>query len=423
MGKPTPTKDIAAPAQQYRDDADDVSMHTTRDDYEYDDVPELPSYADSEAAASSDHLTIPSNEQPPQDEYASLQQPVNGWRQNKAITTNETTIRMDERLDGPEQLYNYLTTYLRLVPPKPAVRLTGYHTQTTYRNNNKKETERITDFDILLRLSAWLPAATPGVDEELVVEEGGWRPRIAANSDRVHRGGWRKMRAKGYKQDIEVGNDPRPELMHWCKEYCDSKAKLKIFRVTRDVPGIDQELLRNQLERLVRSTSYRGHIDISFPISEKHVDIYNPHIINRWRISWVRYLFYFTFLWLITWPILFFMTKRWAVYTVNWCFSWQASDGRGGVVKRYASTTEQAWLDRHANMIRSLVFEKYSGDATDFPLDVQSSNRRGGGGRMPETGNRNVDAAVNAIQGGVSVWNAISRGAGRDVDDWGGDSN
>ncbi|KAK4539653.1 hypothetical protein LTR36_010479 [Oleoguttula mirabilis] len=424
MGGPTTSIAKAPPAQQYRDDADTdaLSLHTTRDDYEYDDAPDLPSYSDSEAAASGADTSILPSDDPPRDEYAVMQLPVsNGWRvnnQNKVVNVKETTLRMDERLNDAAELYLYITTYLRLVPPKPAVRMRGWHYQTVHRKE-KKETERVVDFDIMLYLTAYLPTARPA--DELVVEEGGWRPRIAANSDCVHRGGWRKTRAEGYKQDIEVGSEPRPDLVHWCKDYCDSKATLKIFRVTRDVSGVDHDYLRAQIEPLIRSTNYRGHIDISFPIEEKHVDIYNPHIINKWRISWVRYIFYVTFLWLITWPILFFSTAWWSVYTVNFCFSWQQSNGRGGRKKQYNSITEQAWLSKHANLIKALVLDRYQGDATDLPLGVQSS-RRDRDGRTRQTGNANIDSAVNFIQSGVTAWDALSRSTGRDMDGWGADS-
>ncbi|KAK5120698.1 hypothetical protein LTR85_006056 [Meristemomyces frigidus] len=434
MGKPTAALGPAPPPppQQYRDDADTdaVSMHTTRSDYEYDDAPDLPSYSDSEAAASAADTPLIPTEDPPRDEYAVVQPPASiswgakgGNGRNKAVNVKETTIRMDVRLNDPDSLHEYISNYLRLVPPKPAVRMRGWHYETVHRKE-KKETERVVDFDILLYLSAYLPTARP--TDGLAVDERGWRPAVVSNSDQVHRGSWRRTRAKGYKQDVEISDEPQADLLQWCRDYYESKAKLKIFRVTRDVPGIDQEYLREQIEPLIRSTHYRGHVDLSFPIDEKHVDIYSPHIVNKWRITWVRYIFYLTFLWLITWPILFFMTKKWDVYKVDWCFSWwtteSRADGATRNAKRYASITEQAWLAKHRNLIKGLVLEKYQGDATDLPLDVESGSRGEGMGRMPQTGNANVDSAVNFIQGGVNAWNAISSGAERGSGGWGADS-
>jgi hypothetical protein len=54
MGRSNPAP---APAPEYRDDPDAVSLHTTPDDYTYDDAPEItglpPSYADSQGGGSS----------------------------------------------------------------------------------------------------------------------------------------------------------------------------------------------------------------------------------------------------------------------------------------------------------------------------------------------------------------------------------
>ncbi|KAK5133735.1 hypothetical protein LTR08_007385 [Meristemomyces frigidus] len=424
MGKPAAATMRPPPPQQYRDDvdADAVSMHTTRDDYDYDDAPQLPSYTDSEAAASTTADGRLPTSLPRQDEYAVLQPPAPLSRHGRAtpgpVNICETTIRMDARLNDPEALYGYIWAYLSVLPPRPAVRLQGWHHQTV-RRNNKKETERVIDFDLVFYLCAHLPTATPAALG--MGDTGGWQPRIAANGDSVHRGSWRKTRASGHTQDIEVGGDAaRRTLAQWCEDYCADKAALKIFRVTRDVPGLDREYLRNQLDVLARSTQYRGHVEVTFPIAEKHVDIYSAHVVNRWRIGWVRWLFYLSFLWIFTWPILFFLTKRWDVYTVDWCYSWSAPqrsgpDGGTVVKKKYHGMTEQMWFAKHAQLIKGLVVEGWQGDATNLPLNT----RRGEEGRSSGTGNADVDAAVSLIRGGLGAWNAVS---GRDTDGWGADS-
>lgn len=398
-------------------DADAVSMHTTRSDYDYDDVPELPSYSDSEATCAAE-ITATTRER--EDAYQSIVQPggSSGWRvynNDKAVNCNETSIRMDERLIEPTALYKYISEYLRMVPPRPGVRIHGYHYQTVHQNN-KKETKTVNDFDIMLSLQKYLPRSV-----ETPAGEGAWSATTVGNSERVHRGSWRRTRAQGSTQDIEVGNNAPPDLEHWCKEFCDSKSALKIFRVTRDVPGLDQEYLKAQITHIIRSTNYRGHIDISFPIEDKYIDVYSPHIVNKWRISWVRFLFYVSFLWILTWPILFFMTKRWDIYRVEWRFSWQEPTARG-VVKKYATIDEGQWFTKHAKLIKSLVLDGHSGDATDLPLDVEPREQGGQNRGLPRTGNRNVDAAVSFVHGGINVLNTLQgRGSGND-EGWGADS-
>ncbi|RMZ33118.1 hypothetical protein D0859_02755 [Hortaea werneckii] len=416
MGKPADTKSKPAPPQQYRDDPDAVSMHTTPDDYHYDDAPELPSYDDSEAAASTSLEEETAFPPPPQDEYAPIQPPkgptVSQWSNEcgtTSININETTIRMDERLNDANELLTYVRGYLAAVPPRPCVRITGWHFQKVERNK-KTETEKTVDFDMLFSLDRYLPQA--GASMNIRGEAGKWwTQRVATNGEKCHRGSWRKTRAPGYRQDVEVGETAEPGLADWCRDFARSQAKLKIFRVTRDVLGLDQEDLRLRLQTVVRSTGYRGHIDVAFPIHEKHVDIYNPHWINRWRVTWwVRWLFFLTFLWIITWPILFFMTKRWSVYNVDWRWSWSCTEPEGSSEAYrertfYASITEKTWLEKHKGLMRALALEKYQGDATDLPLNVR--RERPGNERLPSTGNANVDTAVSIVRGGVSAWNAI----------------
>ncbi|TKA74451.1 hypothetical protein B0A55_05072 [Friedmanniomyces simplex] len=407
MGKhPTPP-----PPPQYRDDPDDaVSMHTTRSDYEYDDAQQLPSYSDSEAAAASSSSNTNDDEQsaPLIDDYAVIPSgstiDLRAQSRSKVVTGGETTIRMDERLEDPEALHNY-TNALSLLPPKIQVRIRGWHDETVNRNS-KKETSTVVDFDMHFNLSQYLPRFPA---------EQGWQPYLVADGDLAHRGSWRKTRAENYTSDIEAGGErylgladgPHLELRRWITEYCESKAKLRVFRLTREVSGLDTEYLTNSVERLIRSTDYRGHTGISFPIADKNVDIYSPHEINRWRTSWIRYLFYFTFLWLITWPILFFLTKRWEVYRVRWCFSYMISQRNGQSCKRYSRISEEDWCAEHASLIRGLALDRFQGDATDLPLesgDTEERRRRG----TVQTGNANLDAAASLIRDGLDAWNSVS---------------
>ena len=408
---------------RYHDDpeeADAVSMHTTRGDYEYDDAPELPSYSDSEAAASasrqpSDPSTL-HQQGLAYDPYPRVQALTN-WRSTsngKVNNCNETSIRMEKQLADPLELEKYIKNYIAIVPPNQRIRLVGTHQETQYNASSKKnEKKTVDDFDVSLSLDSYLTR-----------ERGLWHTFAADNSDSVYRGSFRKTRAKAYRQDIEIADGENPTLWDWCHDYCYNKSALKVFRVTRNVAGLETDYLHKSLERLVRSTHYHGHLDISFPIEEKHIDIYSDHWINRWRVGWQRWLFYLTFLWLITWPILFFATKWWSVYNVQWLWSrCQQDEEQQRAYKVYASISENEWLEKHKNLILSLVLEKYQGDATQFPTDVPNERvSRGVRAIVPNTGNRNVDAAVGFIQGGVSAWNTLQGRGGRDPDAWGVDS-
>lgn len=418
MGKPTAS-------QGYRDepDQDALSMHTTRDDYEYDDAPALPSYSDSEAAAAASsssafHSDAPSrSETIAQDPYQTMRSNGLHMSGGKVRNTNEIGIRMEPHLTDPEKLQKYIENYIRVVPPSPLVRIVGTHQETRYDATKKKhEKERVVDFDIAFNLQRYLTRT-----------DGMWRTFLADNSDKEFRGGFRRTRAPGYTRDVEVGDATTPSLADWCREYCDAKSSLKVFRIERQLVGFHPEPIRTQLTRAVRATHYHGNVDISFPLEDKYIDIYSPHWINRARISWVRYLFYFTFLWLLTWPMLFFATKWWTVYHVRWLWSRCEQDDDEEPQRSWrvyaGGVSEQEWARRHTNLVKALVLEKFQGDAAAFPADVPDERVEGSTrGRTPSSGNANVDAAVNLVQGGVGLWNAVQGRGNGDPRAWGADS-
>lgn len=189
-------------------------------------------------------------------------------------------------LADPDELEKYIRDYLASAPPDQHIRMMGTHTEKQYNSSSKKnESQKVVDFDISISLSSYLTR-----------ERGLWQTFVPQSDESAYRGSFRKTKAKGPRQDIETSESAGQTLQDWCRDYCNDKSTLKAFRVTRQVSGLDEAFLRHSLDHTVRSTHYHGHLDISFPIIEKHVDIYNDHWINRWRFGWQRYLFYLTFL-------------------------------------------------------------------------------------------------------------------------------
>lgn len=413
---------MGKPAQQpYKDDPDAVSMHTTPDDYEYAEpsssTDDLPSYNDSEAAASSSNTAPATPSQatqatPPEPynviAYPSGPRGTNGFAYNKPTNPGAVTIRMDERLTDPQNLEAYIMDYMRAMPPRPIVRVYGWHYETV-RRKDKKEQERVTDFDISFSFQQHLSRP---FDAKF------WAERTVEDSEAAHRGGWRKTKAPGYKPGVVLTDEPRRGLTEWCHDFCSSPSKLKAFRINRPVHGIEESVLRQQLENVVRSTHYRGQTNVAFRVDEKAVDIYSPTLINRWRTSWVRYIFYITFLWIITWPILFFTTKWWDVYTVDWYFSRENPDQS----REFATISEMQWLNEHAALIRELVMNRYTGDGDCHPTDLTPRhNSAPPRAQMPKAGNANVNSALGFIQGGVNAWNAVAAGRSTADQGWGYD--
>jgi hypothetical protein len=180
------------------------------------------------------------------------------------------------------------------------------------------------------------------------------------------------------------------------------------FRFDREVTGFDQKLIEDKLHSLIRSTNYRGHLNISFPTENEGVELYSDHRFNRWRNkSWVALLFIVSMTWIFTWPYLFFSTKRYAVVKTVWPFSKAGEDGR----KVYATISENQWMSRWQKTIEKAALEKRQGMLTEEDLTRENEPVQ-----QFNSGNRGLDSAVNLVGAGIRVFNDVNRQLG-----WGGD--
>ncbi|OCK79284.1 hypothetical protein K432DRAFT_355238 [Lepidopterella palustris CBS 459.81] len=404
MGRPT--RDTEA----FRDEPDSMSLHTTPDDFNYDDAPEIsglpPSYVDDAATA-----RLPPRHLPP----PSSRIDHNNWFQlsgNKPVV-GEVQNLMDARYDSdPIYLEEGIKTMAK-VAPTPLIYIIGSH-QETVRKGDKKEKNTVVDFRIVLNLERYLR-------NNYDMQDTTWMGlRTVENGEKVLRGSFMKSRAPGFTKDLEVGV-PKPQLNEWCHRYCASPSLLRIFRLERVVTGFDETLLKNRLEGLIRSANYRGHISITFPVENRAVDIYTSNRINQWRLkNWVCWIFYLTFLWIFTWPYLFFATKRYAVVKAEWPFSRTDATGR----KTYTTVSEEQWFERWNIGIRRLVLDRYQGEAADEYLagviDRPEDPPMPGSIR---TGHVGVDNAVGSLQQGLAIAKSIYRGnlLGGGQAGWGGD--
>ncbi|KAF2244311.1 hypothetical protein BU26DRAFT_522980 [Trematosphaeria pertusa] len=395
MGRTNP------PTEGYRDDPDAVSLHTTPDDYTYDDAPEItglpPSYADSQGDAA-EVPAAPIRHIPP---------PSRRVDHNNGVTIKmgkpqvcETQTLTDPRYDkDPLYLEEGIRSFARDAP-FPLIYIMGTHKETIKRGD-KKETKEITDFRVVMDLQRYLRNNFDPNDSSKM------NLVTAENGEKTYRGTITKQRAPGFKQDIEVGVS-KPELNEWCHRYCASPRMLRIFRLSRVVTGFDEAYVKNRIEGLIRSTNYRGHISITFPVEEKNVDIYTCNRINQWRLkTWVCWIFYLTFLWIFTWPYLFFATKRYAVVRAEWPFS--TSDPYGN--KRYTTVSEEQWFEKWQVGIKRLVLDRFQGEASEEMLAGVIA--RPVDPPMPgsvRTGHEGFDNAVGFATQAFSAARALSQG-------------
>ncbi|KAK3937199.1 putative abc transporter protein [Diplogelasinospora grovesii] len=399
MGKPT------LPARKVSNDG--VSLHTQPGEHERerfldDDAPELqvddlpPLYEEAVEGSSSSGPLLPADPPRPAgpgdvvDTYP-FQTDANSGSQ----------YYLDSRLDNDPKLLERHIQWWALVPPRPHVRLIGTHTQNVY-DAGKKEKKTVTDFDIFVELTPYLYLHANTLRQQ------SWRElRTAENGEKVRRGTVLRKRAPGARQSVEVGLADKPTLAEWCHRYCASHAGLKCFALRRRMVGFDEDNVRRKLESLVRRTNYRGHLQITFPVKNEWVEVYNECKTNTWRLTnWIWWLCAFSLMFIFTWPYLFFRTKRFEVVFADWHFSRVVEGGR----RDYVSMSEDQWYNLWGRAINRAVLEKRQG--TLDQQDLLASE-----GAEPLMGDSLQDNAISFVRAGVSAMNELNRQFG-----WGHDS-
>lgn len=399
MGKPSPL---------FTDEgADAVSLHTQRggsssnQHYLDDDAPELqvddlpPLY--DEVAAGEPNAPLLGPELPlPAD-----QPEVNGicpyWKDPVYGTQYYIASLLD---NDPKFLETQIREWARK-PPRVSVRLYGTHRQSVHRNG-KKETETVTDFDVSVDLTPFLYSDP--------VDALSWRElNTVDNTTKAKRGTIFRRRAPGVKRGIELGLPEKPTLEEWCHRYCASHSGLKCFTLERRMTGFNYSDVKTRLEALVRRTNYHGSLNITFPVKDQYVHVYNESKINVWRRNkWIRMFCYITFLWIITWPYLYFRTKRFEVVFSDWPFS--VPDPNDDNRRKYVSINEAQWYNMWGRAIHRAVLDKRQ--CTLDQQDLLTADVPN-----PTYGNAVVDGAMDFIRAGIGAMNEVNRTIG-----WGYDS-
>ncbi|KAJ9481868.1 hypothetical protein VN97_g11588 [Penicillium thymicola] len=132
--------------------------------------------------------------------------------------------------------------------------------------------------------------------------------------------------------------------MMWCERFCLDPASVKSFTVHRKLAGFNSNAMCNVLFSHIRELNYRGRIHFDLFVAQRSVTIYSPHWINRFRTNrfvwWVVVLLQ---LWIITWPVIFFMEKRYEPVHTRWNASLIPESG-SALDKRYAFGRDESSL-------------------------------------------------------------------------------
>ncbi|KAF2665562.1 hypothetical protein BT63DRAFT_377806 [Microthyrium microscopicum] len=375
---------------------DAVSLHTTTT-VDFDDAPEL-------RTIESDTLAVP----PPYTDHDENQQqstghhvsdvPYNSYNLSDldaAKTLDDgTKVLLGVYQNDPKGMEAALNKWAQ-VPPIKIVQIRGTHQETT-KNGDKKEQKRVTDFDVKLRLTEYL-FTHPG--------RNAWAElRTIENHTKAYRGTVLKTVDRAANMERT-----KPSVKEWCHMYDASHAVLKKFRFKRYATGLDEKFLTERLENLVRATNYKGHLVISFPVENPGVDIFNDHWINRWRNTrWIFLLFCISMLWIITWPVLFFLTKKYEVVRADWPFSYHDEFGNGQ--RQFATISEKQWFAKWQKLIAKAIVSKRETVLTEEDLVIVDES-------LPQYGDPTIDSAINFLGAGIRTYQEVNRQVG-----WGYDT-
>jgi hypothetical protein len=118
------------------------------------------------------------------------------------------------------------------------------------------------------------------------------------------------------------------------------------FALDRIVTNWDTSYLEGRLLSLISSTSYKGHVQISFPLTHSRVVVHSPDKVNRFFSNVAK---------------VFTGTKKYEVIKSVWPY---ADIARGEPGRRCAVQEEEVWFADWRDAIRHAVIGKRKGWVT-----------------------------------------------------------
>ncbi|KAL5358610.1 hypothetical protein BJX96DRAFT_45475 [Aspergillus floccosus] len=293
----------------------------------------------SDPPPSYEQATGASSTTPPSPPLDDLRHPSTTYHSFSYDTRASHVATLSPSLSEDASALHSLITRQAGVPPRLCLTVRGSHAETRSRPNRKEnDTELIVDFEFQIDLTPYFVAPPDQQDQ--------WHElRVVSDDDGVktYRGGRCRSRSPKHgadkrshfsaiDQDEEtalVQNDRSgPGLMGWCERFCEEQG-VKSFTYTRRVVGLDLSIIRSTLTSHIRSLNYRGNVQISANLTNKSIVVYSPHWINRLRNhGFVYYFCILTQLWILTWPVIWWLERRYTVVESDWFVSRPTGAGR-----------------------------------------------------------------------------------------------
>ncbi|KAJ5733413.1 hypothetical protein N7493_002199 [Penicillium malachiteum] len=280
-----------------------------------------------------------------------------------------------------DELFHIIRRQMKL-PPRPLLWIKGTHTESS-NNGKKKENNHVTDFEFKLDLAETIltgwedgsPLKSRWVAEEVLNDED-YKPAFRGGRTKTrvyHAPGSCGIRSEDRDAllasdeilDAEGADEPRTDneahLKMWCERFCNDPSPVKSyvssnhynrtklihyrFTLQRQIAGFDWKAMRNVLTSHIRELNYHGSVSFSFTIAQEHVTIYSPHWINRLRANrYVWWTFVILQLWILSWPLIWFMEKRYELAHTRWYSSIDCPLNETGLNKEYARGRDEATL-------------------------------------------------------------------------------
>ncbi|KAK2873947.1 hypothetical protein FQN49_001977 [Arthroderma sp. PD_2] len=317
-----------------------ISLHDQRPMEPYTDEPndDPPAYTDANPGHSSQLPDIPPDERFLWNPYPE----VPGGRLVDTLSRKESyVITLDpEVMAHPDALYN--TIYLQAqIAPTVLISVKGTHTVKERGSNNKKSSSTVTDFDFrietrgtILSLDSYQLERHPPFDY--------YRTLTVARDDdkeRAYRGGRFKSKSSKRYKVVDLENDSTQDHMYisedssslentskalkeWCHRFCEDKSGVKSFTLHRKVVNLNLVSIKQEIASIIRATNYRGSIHVGQVTTHTALTVYSPHILNKLRTNrFVWWAVVILQLWIIAWPILILLEKRYEPATAEYYVS------------------------------------------------------------------------------------------------------
>ncbi|KAM5433365.1 hypothetical protein McanMca71_004183 [Microsporum canis] len=383
-----------------------ISLHDQQPVEPYTDEPndDPPAYTD-EIPGSSNQIQSTLPDLPPVQSYINPYPDIQDSRLVDTFSRRESYLvtLCPDLTTSPETLYETIYRQAK-VAPTVLISVKGTHTVKQRDGRNKESSSTVTDFDFqietrgtILSMDSYWAERDPPFDHYR-------RLNVVRDGDRksAYRGGRFKSKAsKKYKpseSDPEQATSERIDdvLREWCLRYCEDKSGVKSFTLHNKVEGLNMDIIKAEITSIIRATKYCGSIHVNQVTTHTALTVYSPHWINKLRTNrFVWWVVVILQLWIIAWPIIILLEKRYEPVTAEYIVS------EGGVhVSPFRG--ELSWTEMFAPAISAAAISRRKDGEMVTMGDVRRIRESpvNGGSRLDESpAERDRRARLNSGNG------------------------